>query len=132
MTDNTKALAPWEEGEVPEIFSSLSDPIDTLNLIGDAQPIEDMLGKPIDLVHIVVHKATVTAEDGTVLDVQRTILVDKKGAAFAAVSTGVLASLRLILGAMDRVPPFDPPLKIQVEQKNTRRGRRVYKIRVVK
>lgn len=129
--ESTTALAPWE-GVTPDLFSTMPDPIDTLNMIGDAQRVEDYLGKPIDLVHVIMHKATVTAADGSEMEVLRTILVDKKGAGFAAVSQGVVSSLRLILGALDRRPPFDPPLKVQVEQKSTKGGRRVYKLRVLK
>lgn len=124
--ENPLAVTPWK-GEAPAIFSTLADPKKTLNLLNSALPIGDFLSKTIAVVHIIVQDATVhddkTNED---LPVRRTILVDKNGAAYAATSEGILQSLKLVLGLIQRTPPFDPPLGLIVNQKNTRRGFRVY------
>jgi len=113
---------------MPVVFSTLADPKATIRAINNAQPIEEVLGKTIKLVHLVTHLATIRKEDDTEEEAIRTILVDDKGAMFACVSVGVLSSLRLILGLIDQTPPFDPPLAVVVNQKNTKGGRRVYKV----
>lgn len=131
-SDSSKALAPWEEGAIPSIFSTLSDPIDTINAIGDAARLEDFLGKPIDLVHLVAHDASVTdPQTGEIIPVTRTVLIDKNGKGYASVSGALVSSLRMVFGTLGQNPPFSPPIKIVVEQKPAKRGR-VYRVRVVK
>lgn len=140
MTENDKSApivdqaegflpAPWEPrpGEMAAVYSTLTDPLDTLKAINDTMPVTALAEKPAKIVHIVCHSATVVSDAGEETDVTRTILVGADGVNYAAVSDGILGSVKQISNLYGP-PPWDPPLKLKMIEKQTRRGYRTYRL----
>jgi hypothetical protein len=120
-------IMPWEGGVLD--FATTLPPTEALKLIDASVPLADVIGKPIALKHLIAHRVSLAnPETGEVKDAMRLILVDSKGAAYHCVSEGVLTSLKMITAVLDRKPPFDPPLNVIAVQKQTKGGRRIYKL----
>lgn len=120
-------LMPWEGTSLD--FATTLKAEAALKAIDASGPLADMIGKSIELVHLVAHKVTLTnPETGEAKDAIRLILIDKNGAGFHCVSEGILTSLKMLTSVLDRKPPFDPPLKVTPKQVNTQGGRRVFKL----
>lgn len=101
----------------------------TLNAVTNAEPIADHLGETINLVHVVAQAVTVVDEkSGESNDTVRTILLADDGKAYAAISEGLLGSLRDIFGIMGEPNTWPEPLPVQVVEKRSRSGFRFMKI----
>jgi hypothetical protein len=99
-----------------------------INAIGGG---DSALGKLIALKHWLVHEVEfVSQETGEVVNTFRTVLVDADGTAVAFVSDGVADGIRHVYSEFG-TEPLDPPLIVKVEQRQTAKKRRVYKLIVV-
>jgi hypothetical protein len=101
----------------------------TLNAVTNAEPLADHLGETINLVHCVFQAVTIADEKtGETNDTVRTVLLAEDGKAFAAVSEGILGSLRDIFGIMGQPATWPEALPVQVVEKRGRSGFRFMKI----
>jgi hypothetical protein len=128
------AIAPWDPqaGEVAALVSTISDPLEVIAGINDTIPLGDFVesGEVFKVNDVTIHAATVTQDDGEVIEVRRTVLHTDKGVNVAAVSEGVVGSIRQI-SALYGPPPWDG-LKLKAVQKSTRKGFRTYRLIPVK
>lgn len=93
---------------------------------GKATPLSELIGKEIAVRHIVAHRVELVDEDtGEISTGDRIVLVDSAGQAYGSVSDGIRRSLSLIMQVYGK-PPWTPPLRLSVDQLNTRKGRRTY------
>ena len=112
-----------------ELFSSF--PKDDVNKVikymqGRATPLSEVIGKTLLIEHVLAHRVEMTDEEtGEITLGDRIVLVTPKGDAYQAVSAGVRRSLQLIFH-FKGVPPWTPPLKVEVTQIPTRRGFRTF------
>ena len=87
---------------------------------------EDILGQTIDIRHVMFHPVQVIdAEDGEIATMIRTVIMTPGLDAFGFVSQGVATSMMQLYKLFDG-KPFNPPVSLQISQKTTRHGRRVY------
>ena len=101
----------------------------TLNAVTNADPVSDHLDETIDLVHVVTQAVTIADDKtGEERDVVRVILLSADGSAYAAVSDGLLGSLRDVFGIMGHPSTWAEPLPVKVVEKRGRSGYRFYKI----
>ena len=99
-----------------------------INAVGGG---DSAIGKLIALKHWLVHEVTfVSQETGDVVKTFRTVLVDADGNAVAFVSDGVADGIRHVYSEFGH-ETLDPPLMVRVEQRQTAKKRRVYKLIVV-
>jgi hypothetical protein len=101
----------------------------TLNAVTNAEPIADHLGETINMVHAVFQAVTVADDKtGEVNDTVRTVLLDADGKAYAAISDGLIGSLRDVFGIMGQPSTWPEPLPVKVVEKRGRSGFRFMKI----
>jgi hypothetical protein len=101
----------------------------TLNAVTNATPVADKLGDTINLTHCVFQAVTVVDDKtGEANDTVRTILLDADGSAYAAVSDGILGSLRDVFGIMGQPDTWPEALPVKVVEKRGRSGYRFMKI----
>lgn len=101
-----------------------------LNAMTNAKPIADDLGTVINLENIVAQAVTVNdAATGDEVDAVRVILIDADGTAYAAVSDGIMGSLRDIFAVLGEPSTWAAPLPVTVtENQGSIKGRKYYKI----
>lgn len=91
-------------------------------LNGGDKKVSEMLGKTIELVDVAAHPVQLADEEtGEIIETLRTVLIDKHGNAYSAVSAGITNSLQklfMIFGS----PHWDNPVKVEVRQIQTRNG----------
>lgn len=78
-------------------------------------PLSDNLGKPIDLVNIVVQAIELPDENtGELVEVPRTVLIAADGTAYHAVSGGIFRSLENLLGILGEPAGWPEPVTVVV------------------
>ena len=95
------------------------------NAINNAdESLGDHIGEVIEVVNIVAHPVEVTDEKtGEVIDALRTVLIDKNGKSYVAVSQGITNSLARIfslIGTPDNGAWEKEPVKMKIRQVKTR------------
>ena len=125
------AVVPWlpAPGEMAAVVTTLDlveDAKKIIRCMNDTMPVTALAEKSAKIVDIIVHLATVlNDETGEYDDVKRTVLISDKGVNYASMSGGVLGSIKQI-SAIYGPPPWDPPLDLEMIEKQTRKGRRTY------
>jgi hypothetical protein len=96
----------------------------------NATPVADALGTVINLENIVAQAVTINdAATGGEIDAVRVILVDADGSAYAAVSDGIMGSLRDIFAVLGEPSTWSAPLPVTVtENAGSIKGRKYFKI----
>lgn len=101
----------------------------TLTAVTNAVPIADNLDTVIRLSHVVTQAVTISDDKtGEMTDAVRVILIDADGVSYAAVSEGLMGSLRDVFGIMGHPTTWPEPLPIKVVEKRGRSGYRFMKI----
>ena len=97
------------------------------------ESLDDHKGEVLEIVNVAAHPVTLVDENtGAVVEALRTVLIDKDGKIYDAVSQGIASSLSKIFGIVGVPPWTDEPLKIKVVEQKTRKGRRTNTIELVK
>ncbi len=88
--------------------------------------LNDMIGKRLDIIDVVAYPVElVDDETGEIVKTVRTVLIDKKGTGYSAVSAGVTNSLNKIFGIIgtpENGAWHDEPVAMEVKQIKTRNG----------
>jgi len=104
VTESPNLPAPWLPSEGEAYLSSTIDPKRTLQVIDEATPLREQVGNTLQIVDLVAHKVDVPdPKTGELIEANRIILVCDDGSAFAAISKGILGSIRRI------VATYGPP-----------------------
>lgn len=95
-----------------EIYNAIS---------GSDNKLADHINEVIEAVDIAAHPVTMTDEKtGEILTVLRTVIVDKKGVAYSAVSQGITNALSRIFAIVGKPSWKDEPVKMKIKQVQTR------------
>lgn len=102
-----------------------------LNAVTNSTPIADNLGKTIKLANVVVQSVEMENEQtGELANQPRVILIDDKGAAFHAISGGILKSVENLFGILGHPSTWPGPVSVQIVEEKSRRGFRFYTIKL--
>ena len=92
---------------------------------------DDLLGKMTEIRYVYFHPCEIVdAEDGEVSTMIRTVIMTPDLKATGFVSAGVATSMMGLFKLFDG-KPFEPAVKVKIEQKTTRLGRRIYVVEPV-
>ena len=93
---------------------------------GADESLADHIGETIEVVNVVAHPVTLVDEEtGESFQTLRTVLVDKKGVSYTAVSQGITSALSRIfsiVGSPDDNAWVNEPVKMKIKQVKTRNG----------
>ena len=96
------------------------------------ESLDDHKGEVLEIVDVAAHPVTLVDENtGEVVEALRTIVIDKKGVVYDAVSQGIASSLSKIFGIVGMPPWSAEPLKIKVVEQKTRKGFKTNTIELV-
>src|SRR5271165_132835 len=95
----------------------------------EAAPVDNWIGKPFRLSGVVAHYCMVESDEGEVQQCVRCILIQSDGSTVAAVSGGIVDSVRELVETMGE-GPWPDGIPVTIRQVQTRRKRRTYKIEV--
>lgn len=99
-------------------------------LEGEVAGFDGHINKIFDCVHLLVHPVDVTdKETGEVQTLPRMVLIGPKGEMVACVSRGATQSIRRVAINFGR-PPWNPPLPLDIGQRDVGENRRMYFLRV--
>jgi hypothetical protein len=127
-TPEEAELAPWDPSKKPALWSTIKDPGTVLAALNDATPLRAIINKEIEIEHVMAHMVELAdRETGEVSERPRTILLATDGKAYAAVSAGVMGSLKLIASLMGP-PPWNGGLTCEVKEVQTNNKFRVLKL----
>ena len=83
----------------------------------------DHINEVLEIVDVVAHPVTLVDEEtGEVVEALRTVLIDKNGKSYTAVSEGVTNSLSRIFSIVGMPSWKDEPVKMRLKQIKTRNG----------
>lgn len=93
---------------------------------GADESIAEHIGEVLEIVNVVAHPVELPDEEtGEILTCLRTVLVDKKGKSYTAVSQGITSALSRIfsiVGMPDNGAWENEPVKMKIKQVKTRNG----------
>jgi hypothetical protein len=98
---------------------------------GSALSLSDHVGEVIGLRNVIAHTIELTNEaTGEMVNHVRTVIEGSDGAFYAAVSEGIVNSLRKLFGIFG-MPPYDPPLFVRARSVTTRKSFKVLVLELV-
>jgi hypothetical protein len=93
---------------------------------GADEQIADHIGEVIEVVNVVAHPVRLADEvTGEIVDALRTVLIDKNGKSYTAVSQGITSALSKIfsiIGTPENGAWEKEPVKMKIRQVKTRNG----------
>ena len=96
------------------------------------ESLDDHKGEVLEIVNVAAHPVRLVDENtGELVDALRTVLIDKNGKVFDAVSQGIASSLQKLFGIVGMPPWNGEPLKIKVVEQKTRKGYKTNTIELV-
>lgn len=101
-----------------------------LNALTNAKPLNESIGVVINLTNIVAQAVTVNdAATGEEVDAVRVILMDVDGSSYAAVSDGIMGSLRDIFAILGDPSTWTEPLPVvATANQGSIKGRKYFKL----
>ena len=94
------------------------------NAINSAdESLSDHIGEVLEVVDVVAHPVElVDEESGEVVNALRTVLIDKNGKSYTAVSQGITSALSRIFSIVGMPSWKDEPVRMKIKQVKTRNG----------
>lgn len=94
------------------------------NAINSAdESLADHIGEVLEIVDVVAHPVTLVQEEtGENIEALRTVLIDKNGKSYTAVSQGVTSALSRIFSIVGMPSWKDEPVKMKIKQIKTNNG----------
>lgn len=93
---------------------------------GADESVAEHIGEVLEIVNVVAHPVTLPDEEtGEVIECLRTVLVDKNGKTYVAVSQGIASALSRIfsiIGTPENGAWEKEPVKMKIKQVKTRNG----------
>lgn len=95
-------------------------------------PIDENLGKPIQLVNFIVQPVDLTNQQtGEVQTAPRVVLIDADGTAYHATSIGLLSSLRNIVSVLGEPASWPQPVGITVQKQKGNNGYSFFTVKFI-
>ena len=134
LMDEIQAL---KNGKTPVLSTIDGDDrasrISTLQAMTDSTPLDEVMGKEIEVAHYVVQPVEMADEEtGELVSVPRIILVTTDGSAYHAISGGIFSALKNISSILG-MPSKDNdewPVKVTPSTDKTRKGYKVFTLKV--
>lgn len=105
--------------------------VQVLKAMTDSTPLDEHLGKEIELANFVVQQVDMPNEEtGELVQVPRIILVTTDGKALHAISQGVFSALKNITGVLGMPADGYWPVKVKPTQEKTRKGYKVFTLKI--
>lgn len=83
----------------------------------DSEPIAENLGKIIELAHLVIQPVSLTNEKTGEVEVKpRTVMIDKDGKAYSAVSDVLVRRLQDLVAVLGEPHTWPSPVKVRVDR----------------
>lgn len=122
---NEIAKAAENSAAMPAIYSSvnaatLEDRLAVYQAVSNSGSLDDIVGETIAVQDVIIQPVQVRTDDGE-REAARIVLIDKGGAAYGCVSSGVETSLRNLFAIVGE-PPYSPALNFKVVKKQGRHG----------
>lgn len=110
---------------MPAIYSSvtaatLEERLAVFQAVSNSGSLDDIVGETLAVRDVIIQPVMVKSEEGE-REAARIVLIDKSGAAYGCVSTGVETSLRNLFAIVGE-PPYSPALNFKVVKKQGRHG----------
>ena len=110
---------------MPAIYSSvnaatLEERLAVFQAVSNSGSLDDIIGETLAVRDVIIQPVMVKSEEGE-REAARIVLIDKVGAAYGCVSTGVETSLRNLFAIVGE-PPYSPALNFKVVKKQGRHG----------
>lgn len=107
--------------------ASFAERVQTVKAVANAKRLGDLAaGTVIALRHFIVQPVEIVdPQTGEVSAAPRVVLVDDSGDSYASVSTGVLSSLRTLVGIVGQPGEWEEAIPVVMVEEKTRAGRRV-------
>ena len=110
---------------MPAIYSSvnaatLEERLAVFQAVSNSGSLDDIIGETLAVRDVIIQPVMVKSEEGE-REAARIVLIDKAGAAYGCVSTGVETSLRNLFAIVGE-PPYSPALIFKVVKKQGRHG----------
>ena len=131
----------WTTSDLKEMFlvhTSLPTTDETcrsmiLSLL-DAEAIKGgtLIGQTFTISDYIVHAFPVVTPEGEEMNARRIVFPQDQGQPIAFVSEGVIKSIARLSWAVGHPPPWDPPIKVVLRQRNTGSGKRYYLLQLAK
>ena len=101
------------------------------NAVNNAnESLSDHIGEVLEVVNVVAHPVTLADEEtGEIVEALRTVLIDKNGKTYDAVSQGIASALSKIfsiVGTPEGGAWEKEPVKMKIKQVKTRNGNNKY------
>lgn len=141
---NETAIVPVSHGEIVDVennaamLAALVNPstdvvsslnadsaIDVFDAISNAERLSDHIGVEIKLRDYVAHAIELKDEEGNLVKTIRVVLIADDGAAYAAVSSGVVSALQMLQGLLGPIATWAEPVSVMAVEQRTRTGFRV-------
>lgn len=110
---------------MPAMYSSvnaatLDERLAVYQAVSNSGSLDEMIGEVIAVQDVIIQPVQVRTDEGE-RDAARIVLIDKSGAAYGCVSSGVETSLRNLFAIVGE-PPYTPALNFKVVKKQGRHG----------
>jgi hypothetical protein len=93
----------------------------------------DLIGQEMWIGDFVIHPVEKhDPETGEVTILRRLVLIQPDGPPISFASDGVLKSINRLVYVIGQEPPWEPPLKVKLKQRNIGNGRRMFYFEKVK
>ena len=90
---------------------------------GADEALADHIGEVLEIIDVVAHPVRLADENtGEVIEALRTVLIDKNGKSYTAVSEGITSALSKVFGIVGMPSWKDEPVKMKIKQVKTRNG----------
>lgn len=141
---NEAAIVPVSRGEIVDVennaamLAALVNPstdvvsslnadsaIDVFDAISNAERLSDHIGVEIKLRDYVAHAIELKDEEGNLVKTIRVVLIADDGAAYAAVSSGIVSALQMLQGLLGPIATWSEPVSVMAVEQRTRTGFRV-------
>lgn len=105
------------------IYNAISNPANALS---------DCKGEILEIKDVIAHYVQMESmeDTGEIITAPRIVLIDKEGATYACVSTGIMQSLKQIF-MLFGTPTWEDPVKVKVIEKKGRKGYKFLSLELV-
>lgn len=114
------------------VAETLTQKLEILTAITEAEPLSEHLDQPIALKHLVAQVVEVGQDDGTMEEAIRTIIIAEDGTAYTSVSRGLFKSIQNVLEVLGDPSTWgSAAIPIRVVKRTSRReGREFFTVKM--
>ena len=109
---------------------SFEDRISIVKAMANSKPLDEFLGKTINLRNFIVQSIDMADEKtGEMREAPRVILIDDQGNSYHAISHGIMSALTNVVAVVGEPSTWPQAIAVKPTQEKTRAGFRVFTLR---